>query len=196
MNRASTTLLHITAGLEKDFILAIYSDDDIGTPYALLETHPTIPNHRAQGVSFITQFSPPDSPPPSPSEIVFVAECDSHMRDDIPMLISALKIFLKSLPTNVKFNIRSFRTKIDFLWPQSKDYSSETLQEVMQHIATFDASYGGMENSRQLKLLLKVDYLRYHWKSFLLLMPASRWRKHKETFESFALELVMPFYLR
>ncbi|APA16089.1 hypothetical protein sscle_16g108590 [Sclerotinia sclerotiorum 1980 UF-70] len=149
MNRASAILSHVTAGLEKDFILAIHSDDM--RPYALLETHPTIPNYRALGASFITQFSPPDSSPPSPSEIVFVAEYSSHMRAHIPMIVLALNVFLKPLPTNVKFNIRSFRTKDDFLWPQSKNYSSETLQEAMQYIKTFDASYGGMGKLKVIK---------------------------------------------
>ncbi|KAI9643283.1 hypothetical protein NHQ30_007900 [Ciborinia camelliae] len=161
MNRASTTLSHVTAGLEKEFILAIQSNDT-GTPYALLENHPTIPNHRALIVSLVSQFSPPDSLS-SPSEIVFVADHSHRIRDDIPsrfrhdipMLNSALKVFLKSLPTNVKFNICSFGTKNDFLWPQSKDYNSETLQEAMQYIAIFDASYGGKKRFKAIQATIE-----------------------------------------
>lgn len=144
MNRASTTLSHATAGLEKDFILAIQSND-IGTPYALLEPHPTIPNHRALVLSFTPQFSPPNSLSQSPSEIVFVADSSNSFRANIPMVILALKVCLKSLPTSVKFNICSVGTKMDFLWPQSKDYNSNNLHEAMQYIAICVPSYGRME---------------------------------------------------
>ncbi|TEY86653.1 hypothetical protein BOTCAL_0004g00070 [Botryotinia calthae] len=141
MNRASVTLSNITTGLEKDFLLVIQSND-IGTPYALLETHPTIPNHQALLISLIPQCCPPISLLPSPSEIVFVANLSVSMRNDIPMLISALKVFVKSLPINIKFNILSLGNKSDILWPQSKDYNTETLQEAMQYIGTLDAGYG------------------------------------------------------
>ncbi|CAD6442633.1 cd91da08-0666-4f78-bf6a-bc679b47c8d1 [Sclerotinia trifoliorum] len=151
-NRASTNLPHIIAGLEEDFILAIKSNDE-GITYALLETHSTISSHRALTVSFITQFSPQDSP--SPSEIVFIADCNNNLKDDVPMLISALKVFFKSLPINVKFNICSYRTRIDFLWPQSKDYSSETLQEAMQYTATLRTSYGGIDTFKVIQATIE-----------------------------------------
>lgn len=46
MRKASATLSLGSAALEKDFVLIVQSKD-IGVPKALLETHPTIPNHRA-----------------------------------------------------------------------------------------------------------------------------------------------------
>ena len=61
------------------------------------------------------------------------------------MLVSALKAFLKSMPTSVRFNICSFRTEQTFLWTQSKSYTNSALQEAIQHLSTFEANYGGTE---------------------------------------------------
>ncbi|KAF7891443.1 uncharacterized protein EAF02_001768 [Botrytis sinoallii] len=67
------------------------------------------------------------------------------MKIDIPMLVSTLKVFLKSLPTNFKLNILSLGNKNDFLWSQSKDYNNETIQEAMQYLEILDAGYGPRE---------------------------------------------------
>ncbi|CZR68404.1 related to Vault poly[ADP-ribose] polymerase [Phialocephala subalpina] len=142
MNKASATLSLGTAILEKDFVLIIHLKDP-GTPKALLETHPTISNHRALMVTLpASKFSFSSS---LPSEIVLVADRSASMRHDIPMLVSALKVFLKSMPTSVKFNICSFGTEHTFLWPQSKSYTNSALQEAIQHLSTFEANYGGTE---------------------------------------------------
>jgi hypothetical protein len=141
MSKASATLSLGSAALEKDFVLIVQSKD-AGVPKALLETHPTIPNHRAIMATLVPKFSLPPSRP----EIVFVADRSGSMAGaSMEMLVSAMKVFLKSMPAGVKFNICSFGSSTSFLWPQSKAYTSETLEQSMAHVQTFDANMGGTE---------------------------------------------------
>jgi hypothetical protein len=98
MSRASATLSLGSAALEKDFVLVIQAKD-VGVPKAILEKHPTIPNHRALMATLVPKFSLPPSRP----EIVFVADRSGSMGENITMLKSAMKVFLKSMPAGVKF---------------------------------------------------------------------------------------------
>lgn len=154
MNKASATLSLGSASLEKDFVLIVKSKD-VGTPKALLETHPTIPNHRAIMTTLVPKFSLPPSRP----EIVFLADRSGSMAGtNIAMLMSAMKVFLKSMPTGVKFNIGSFGTHCSFLWPKSQGYTSETLQESMAHVETFNASMGGTETFKAVEATINRRY--------------------------------------
>ena len=146
MNKASATLSLGSAALERDFVLVVQCKD-VGVPKAILETHPTIPHHRAIMATLVPKFSLPSSRP----EIVFVADRSGSMCANIPMLISALKVSLKSMPVGVKFNICSFGNQATLLWPKSKGYTSETLQKAMSHVETFNANMGGTETFKAIK---------------------------------------------
>lgn len=146
MNKASATLSLGSSALERDFVL-ILTSKGTGIPKALLETHPTIPNHRALMATLVPRFNLP----PTHSEIVFVADRSGSMQDNIDMLISALKVFLKSMPTGIKFNICSFGTNYTFLWKKSKNYNSDTVNEAIKHISTFGANFGGTETFKAIK---------------------------------------------
>ena len=140
MNKASATLSQAESALGKDFVM-IVKVKDLGNPTAVLETHPTLPNQRAIMTSLVPKFALPPARP----EIIFIADRSGSMSSNIPMLKDALKVFLKSLPTGVKFNILSFGTNHSTLWPQSQGYSKETLASALAHIETFGADYGGTE---------------------------------------------------
>lgn len=146
MNKASATLSLGSAALEKDFVLIVQSKD-IGIPKAILETHPNIPNHRALMTTLVPKFSLPASRP----EIVFVADRSGSMAGNIKMLVSAMKVFLKSLPAGTKFNICSFGSSCSFLWEKSQSYTKETLYEADEHLATFHADMGGTETYKAIK---------------------------------------------
>jgi hypothetical protein len=146
MSRASATLSLGSTALEKDFVL-IVQVKDIGVPKAILECHPTIPNHRALMATLVPKFSLPPSRP----EIVFVADRSGSMQHNIAMLVSAMKVFLKSLPIGVKFNICSFGSSTTFLWPKSRGYTQETLYESTSHVETFGANMGGTETFMAIK---------------------------------------------
>lgn len=140
LNKASTNLALGEAALEKDFVLMIKAKDT-GSPKALLEAHPTIPGHRALMTTLVPKFSLPQIKP----EIVFVADRSGSMQPNIPLLISAMRVFLKSLPVGVKFNVCSFGSAHSYLWPQSRAYTKETLAQATSHVNTFAADLGGTE---------------------------------------------------
>lgn len=150
MSKASVTLALGSAALEKDFVLIVQSKNS-GVPKALLETHPSIPNQRALMATLVPKFTLPPSRP----ELVFVADRSGSMNGNIPMLISALKVFLKSMPAGVKFNICSFGSSCQFLWPKSRTYDAGTLKEASDHVETFAANFGGTETFGAIKATIE-----------------------------------------
>lgn len=153
MHQASATLSLGGTELDKDFVLIVLTKDT-GIPKALLEIHPTIPNQRAMLLTLVPKFSLPRSNP----EIVFVADRSGSMGSNIPTLISALKVFLKSLPVGVRFNICSFGSDHSFLWPKSQAYSRDSVAEALAHVEGFSANYGGTETFGALKATIDSRY--------------------------------------
>ncbi|CAO2650129.1 Nn.00g014210.m01.CDS01 [Neocucurbitaria sp. VM-36] len=154
MTKASATLALGTAQLDTDFVLQVIAKDT-GVPKAILENHPMIPNHRALMATLVPKFALPAEKP----EIVFVCDRSGSMGGSrITLAIQALKVFLKSLPVGVKFNICSFGSSYSYLWPKSVTYSQKTLDEAIRHAETFSASYGGTEMLNPLKATLQQRY--------------------------------------
>lgn len=153
MTKASASLSLGESALDHDFVLIVLAKDT-GTPQAFLETHPTIPNQRALMATLVPKFSLPPSRP----EIVFVADRSGSMTDNILILISAMKVFLKSLPVGVKFNICSFGSGTSFLWPKSKSYTQDTLAEAIGHVELFAADMGGTETFAAVKATIEQRF--------------------------------------
>ncbi|CAG7923822.1 unnamed protein product [Penicillium olsonii] len=126
------------ATLETDFVLLI-KVEGLDAPCAMLETHPTIPNQRAIMATLVPKFALP----PAKNEIIFVIDRSGSMGDKIATLVSALKVFLKSLPVGVSFNICSFGSDYSFLWPTSKVYDAFSLKQAMLFVKTIHADMGG-----------------------------------------------------
>ncbi|KMU75873.1 hypothetical protein CISG_05270 [Coccidioides immitis RMSCC 3703] len=121
--------------------------EDLGLPYAFLETHPTIPNQRAIMTSLVPKFNIPNNDP----EIVFIIDRSGSMSDKIDTLKSALKVFLKSLPVGIKFNICSFGSSYSFLWKKSRTYDKSSLEDALAFVDTVCADFGGTEMLRPIK---------------------------------------------
>ena len=65
----------------------------------------------------------------------------------------AMQIMLRSLPSrHTKFNIISFGSSNDSLWPTSQEYNADTVDYASQHVKTMSADYGGTELARALKV--------------------------------------------
>ncbi|KAJ9500986.1 hypothetical protein H2202_003544 [Exophiala xenobiotica] len=152
-NNASATLTLGTTELDKDFIIVILAKGT-DTPRAFLETHSTIPNQRAIMATLVPKFNVPNISP----EIVFVVDRSGSMGSKIPLVVAALKIFLKSLPVGVKFNICSFGSSYSFLFAKSKTYDQSSLSEALQHLETFAADMGGTELLAPVKQTVKNRY--------------------------------------
>ncbi|EXJ82585.1 hypothetical protein A1O3_06398 [Capronia epimyces CBS 606.96] len=137
-NQASATLTLGTAGFDTDFVLVILRTES-EIPRALLESHPSIPNQRALMTTLVPRFSIPNIYP----EIVFVVDRSGSMYGNIALVVAAMKVFLKSLPLGVKFNVCSFGDRYSFMFKKSRTYDQSSLVEALDHIETFEADYGG-----------------------------------------------------
>lgn len=139
-SQASATL-HLTKDnqplLERDFVLLVKADG-LDNPGALLESHPTIPGQRALMATLVPKFNLLPAQP----EIVFVIDRSGSMGDKITTLQSALKIFLKSLPLGICFNICSFGNCHSFLWSTSKVYDQSSLQQALLYVDHIYADMG------------------------------------------------------
>ncbi|KAK3949384.1 von Willebrand factor type A domain-containing protein [Pseudoneurospora amorphoporcata] len=165
LQKASATLALGTAELAQDFILQVVATNT-GNPIALLETHPDIPQQRALMATLVPKFNLPSSRP----EIVFVCDRSGSMGGArIEGLKSALRIFLKSIPVGAKFNICSFGSRHEFLFPDgSRSYDQESLSRAMEYTNWMQADFGGTEMYRPLEAAFEKRYKDMELEVFLL----------------------------
>ena len=82
----------------------------------------------------------------SKPEVIFVADQSSSMRGDrTKTLVAALRVFLKSLPVGIKFNICYFGTYDSFLFPESQMYDQKSLEKALESLDGLDGKLGGTE---------------------------------------------------
>lgn len=166
LEKASATLSLGTAELDKDFVLQVIATDT-GNPIAVLETHPTLPSHRAIMATLVPKYNIPSSRP----EIVFLCDRSGSMGSGqrIPNLKAALQIFLKSLPLGVKFNVCSFGSRHELLFKNgSVSYSASSLEQATKYVDGFAADYGGTEMYRPLEDVIQKRYEDMDLEVFLL----------------------------
>ena len=63
----------------------------------------------------------------------------------------AMKLFIRSLPPGSKFNIISFGSEHEKVFPSALEYTQDTLNLAIKDIETFDANLGGTEIYQPLK---------------------------------------------
>ncbi|KAF7555997.1 hypothetical protein G7Z17_g1733 [Cylindrodendrum hubeiense] len=163
LSKASATLSQESTSLDHDFILHVVANT-LGEPAAFMETHPVIPNQRALMATLVPKFNLPAEKP----EIVFLCDRSGSMQFKIGDAVRALNVFLKSLPIGVKFNICSFGTSHDFLWPKSKTYNQESLDEAVRHVNAFEADYGGTRMYKPMEDIFRQRYGDMNLEVFLL----------------------------
>lgn len=163
VSKASATLALGKSELEKDFVLQVVAKD-VGIPQAILETHPTLPNQRALMTTLVPKFNLKAQKP----EIIFIADRSGSMRGNIPTLISALKVFLKSIPIGCMFNICSFGSDYEFLWDKSQLYDEDTLSQAIKYVSNFSANFGGTETMKAVMACFEKRYRRMPTELMLL----------------------------
>ncbi|KAF1975408.1 hypothetical protein BU23DRAFT_633394 [Bimuria novae-zelandiae CBS 107.79] len=146
LSKASVKLALETAQLDKDFVLQVVAKD-IGVPQAFFESHPTLPNQRALMTTLVPKFNLKSQK----AEIIFIADRSGSMKGNIPTLIAALKLSLKSIPVGCLFNICSFGSSNSFLWPKSQPYTQDTLAQAIKHVSKFGADFGETETLNAVK---------------------------------------------
>ena len=115
---------------------------DSGMPKAHLETHPRIPAQRALVVTLI----PKDPMQQSKPELIFVADQSGSMHGArTKTLVAALRVFLKSLPVEIKLNICYFGSSHLFFFPKSQVYDEKSLETALKSLDGLYGNYGGTE---------------------------------------------------
>ena len=141
MSQASVTLSQESTNLDKDFNLEIVNET-VKQPRALLETYVGDPCQRALMVTLVPEIALALAKP----EVIIIADRSGSMRGGkIMTLVRALKIFLRSLPVGIYFNICSFGSTHSLLWDKSSVYGEESLAMATKHVDGFDANLGGTE---------------------------------------------------
>src|SRR5437868_2177187 len=69
----------------------------------------------------------------------------------------ALELLLRSLPEDCYFNVISFGSRHDSLFPKSQIYSEDSLSKALSLAQTMTSNYGGTEIYSALKWSLKVQ---------------------------------------
>lgn len=139
-SKASAGLTLGTTELADDFVLQLLIDD-ISRPQALVEKHKDL-STRAIMATLVPKFNLETSHP----EIVFIADQSGSMQGPKnAALVSALTVFIKSLPLGVRFNIVAFGNHHKSLWPKSQAYNEANMKAAIEFVGTFRAEYGGTE---------------------------------------------------
>ena len=80
------------------------------------------------------------------------------MYDTIKLARQALVLFLYSLPAGSRFNVCSYGSEYEFLFPQrSVPYTDETLKYAVEQVASFDADFGGTQIYEPLKSIFEQE---------------------------------------
>ncbi|KAI1121656.1 von Willebrand factor type A domain-containing protein [Nemania abortiva] len=151
------TLKESTSWIETDFIISIDTicSKGNGSPEAWLEMHPSFQNHAAMMIT----LPPPTLLFPNENsrigEILFVADRSGSMEDKMGNLRSAMQFFLKGIPLGRTFNLWSFGSSYESLWPKSREYGRESLEMALNYVDTnFYANMGGTEIRPALEAIL------------------------------------------
>ncbi|XP_066486197.1 von Willebrand factor A domain-containing protein 5A-like [Tiliqua scincoides] len=111
-------------------------------------------------------------------EFIFLLDCSSSMSDksgnspDSPTRIQSAKetliLLLKSLPLGCYFNIYAFGSSYLSFYPQSVEYTQQTVSESLQKVKQLDANMGGTEILLPLKAIYSQPCCEGHPRQLLV----------------------------
>ena len=91
-------------------------------------------------------------------ELIFLVDRSGSMSgSSIEQAKKALQFFLHALPSECLFNIFSFGSRFDSLFPESVSYTDETLERAKSHVGQMTANYGGTNIYEPLQNIFKVE---------------------------------------
>ncbi|EXX51742.1 uncharacterized protein OCT59_014089 [Rhizophagus irregularis] len=132
--------------LEKDFILVVKSKD-LDQPRAFLEYNP-----ETQTNCVMLTLVPKFSLNTTITELIFVVDRSGSMSvEPMKKAAQALELLLRSIPEDCYFNVVSFGSHHDSLFPKSQLYSEESLSEAINLAQKMTSNYGGTEVYSALK---------------------------------------------
>uniref|UniRef100_A0A7S3J1X8 VWFA domain-containing protein n=1 Tax=Euplotes harpa TaxID=151035 RepID=A0A7S3J1X8_9SPIT len=150
----------------KDIVIS-YSSEQIRQPQLTLTKCAKFPGEVAAHISFIprsseehevedeeikhtdanvTEVDDHDDPEVANGEFIFILDRSGSMSGSrIKLAVEALELFIKSIPSNSKFNVVSFGSSYRFMFDESKEYNNENMQDALDQIKHFKSDFGGTE---------------------------------------------------
>ncbi|KAJ4936170.1 hypothetical protein JOQ06_017694 [Pogonophryne albipinna] len=111
----------------------------MGDPVVMLSLYPEFPQAVMSSLA-------------SCGEFVFLLDRSGSMQGDrIKSARDTLLLLLKSLPMGCFFNIYSFGSSHEHIFPKSVEYSQDTMEEALKKVGEMEANLGGTEILRPLK---------------------------------------------
>lgn len=69
----------------------------------------------------------------------------------------ALALMIRQLPVDCRFNIVSFGSKYQFLWPNGfRKYTHDSVAEALEYVDSMDANFGGTEILEALTAIFSI----------------------------------------
>ncbi len=133
---ATVRLGERSAALDRDFVLLV----KLQAPH---EPRAWLEERNGETIAMIA-FQPRFETREAPSEVVFVVDRSGSMGGtSIKEARNALQLCLRSLRQGSWFNVVSFGSKHESLFPESRPYNEESLAQATQHVASLEANLGG-----------------------------------------------------
>uniref|UniRef100_A0A8C2ZQG8 von Willebrand factor A domain containing 5A n=1 Tax=Cyclopterus lumpus TaxID=8103 RepID=A0A8C2ZQG8_CYCLU len=115
----------------------------MGDPVMMLSLYPEFPQAVMSSVA-------------SCGEFVFLLDRSGSMQgrhspSSLSSLQDTLLLLLKSLPMGCYFNIHSFGSSYEHIFPESVEYNQKTMEEALKNVAEMKANLGGTEILKPLK---------------------------------------------
>ncbi|BGO90706.1 hypothetical protein NBRC10512_000646 [Rhodotorula toruloides] len=143
--------------LEKDIVLTIHASG-LDQPRCVAELDPTAQS-AAVSLTLVPRFKLPEV---EGQEYIFLVDRSGSMgawsegEGRIGMARKALVVLLRSLPsTGTSFNIASFGSSVESLWPSSQPYNQSTLDTATKHVDSLEANLGGTETGKALDFVFQ-----------------------------------------
>ncbi|CAG8558080.1 9226_t:CDS:10 [Funneliformis caledonium] len=134
------TLAEQITYLEKDFILVVKSKD-LDQPRAFIEYNPETETNCVM-LTLVPKFALNTTM----AELVFVVDRSGSMSvEPMKKAAQALELLLRSLPEDCYFNVVSFGSRHDSLFPKSQLYSETSLSQAIELAQSMTSNYGGTE---------------------------------------------------
>ncbi|BGP31178.1 hypothetical protein JCM10296v2_002942 [Rhodotorula toruloides] len=143
--------------LEKDIVLTIHASG-LDQPRCVAELHPSAKS-AAVSLTLVPRFKLPEV---EGQEYIFLVDRSGSMgawsagEGRIGMARKALVVLLRSLPsTSTSFNIASFGSSVQSLWPSSQPYNQSTLDTATKHVDSLEANLGGTDTRKALDFVFQ-----------------------------------------
>ncbi|KAH0626611.1 hypothetical protein JD844_001691 [Phrynosoma platyrhinos] len=126
----------------------------MGDPVLLLTLYPSLP---------ATKPIPNDA-----GEFIFLLDrsgsmdCGDYSQSRIQSAKETLVLLLKSIPLGCYFNIYGFGTDFESFYPQSVEYSQQTMSDSLKRLEKLKANLGGTEILKPLKTIYKLPCREGH----------------------------------